>query len=166
MRESKRTRTSDGTRRTFVRGAIGVSLVGLAGCTGGDGSGVEATTDGGAGGTTAVGGTAGVEERPEGVSAEEFVSGPVPEPYRTATSQGGETRDPSNLRTKAAVQFQEASDAVAAGLARQGNSCENCAEFIPDQDGDGFGACAKVEGYVASEDWCVLWEAMGEEETG
>lgn len=102
------------------------------------------------------------EELPAGVSAEEFVIGPVPEPYRGATSQGNEQRDPQNLRYKASVNFMEASHAVEEGLTSEDNSCANCADFIPDQNGDGFGACAEVEGYVGSEDWCVIWEPLEE----
>jgi hypothetical protein len=106
------------------------------------------------------------EALPEGVSAEEFENGPVPEPYREATSQAGEPRDPEALTTKDAAKFQEASDAVAAGLADPGQTYENCAEYIPDENGDGFGACATVEGYIGPEDWCALWETIEEHESG
>lgn len=147
------------TRREFVGGAVGASLAALAGCAGGAGPGVERTTDEeppGDGETTAGGGDA-AGELPPGVSADEFARGPVPEPYRTATSQGGEQRDPDDLRTKEAVRFQEADDAVEAGFITPGPDCGNCAEYVPDQNGDGFGACAEVEGYIGPDDWCVIW---------
>ncbi|WP_435348756.1 high-potential iron-sulfur protein [Haloarchaeobius sp. HRN-SO-5] len=163
------------TRRRFVRLASGVTAVGLAGCVGGDGESPATespspTEEGGAPADTATttGGDGEMdgeeEELPEGVSEEEFVSGPVPEEYRTATSQAGEQRDPDGLVTKEAARFQEASEAVAAGLAPEGQTCENCEEFIPDKNGDGFGACVKVEGYIGADDWCGLWEAIDEDD--
>jgi hypothetical protein len=133
------------SRRGFLRVAGAATVVGVAGCTTGNGGG-----DGDAGGA---------EELPEGVSAEEFESGPVPEQYRTASSQGDETRDPEALVSKEDAQFMEADEAVDEGLAQEGNNCGNCADFIPDKNGDGFGACAEVEGYVDGGDWCALWEA-------
>ena len=152
---------ADQTRRRFLLLARSSTVISLAGCTGGTGGqqGTEATTT-----------TEGKEEEehdeelPEGVSEEEFERGPVPEPYRRALSQANEERDPDMLFTKETVQFQEADDAVEAGLASEGSDCGNCAEYIPDKNGDGFGACAKVEGYVDPEDWCVLWESIEEAE--
>jgi len=130
----------------------------MAGCTTGDDGG-DTDGDDTEDGDGDVGDTGGDdEELPEGVSAEEFETGPVPEQYRTATSQGDETRDPDALVSKADAQFQEAEEAVEEGLAQEGNSCGNCADFIPDQNGDGFGACSEVEGYVDEADWCALWE--------
>ena len=135
------------TRRRFLQLAGSAAIVGIAGCTGGDGGAGEEE-----------------EELPEGVSEEEFEKGPVPEQYRTASSQADEERNPDSLVTKESVKFQEAADAVEAGLAEEGQSCENCAEFIPDKNGDGFGACAKVEGYIGAEDWCAIWESVEEEQ--
>jgi len=132
------------------------TVVGVAGCTTGDGGDDSGADDGGDGDDTE--GAESDEELPEGVSAEEFETGPVPEPYRTATSQGDETRDPDTLVSKADAQFQEAEEAVEEGLAQEGNNCGNCADFIPDQNGDEFGACAEVEGYIDEADWCALWE--------
>ena len=191
------------TRRRFVSGAVGATVVGLAGCGGSPGTGVEdaaeteaetaaadatevettevetteepateaetaesETTEEGTAGaeTTEAGGAEAEEELPEGVSEEEFVFGPVPEEYRTATSQADEQRDPENLQSKESVRFQEASEAEEAGLITPGPNCGNCAEYIPDVNGDGFGACARVEGYIDPEDWCVLWESIEEAE--
>jgi hypothetical protein len=95
---------------------------------------------------------------PEGLSEAEVPTAEVPEAYRTASSQGGEERVPDDLFTQAEVMLTESVDAIAAGTAPPGQSCGNCAEFIPDQNGDSWGACAKVEGYVAVEDWCNVWE--------
>jgi hypothetical protein len=164
----------DRQKRRFVTllGALGIGS--LAGCTGGTGDGgttptsTPAPTPGGM--ADAEGdddeegerdGEEHEEELPSGVSMEEFVHGPVPEVYRTALSQAGERRTPENLRTKEAVQFAEAEESEYAG---PGQDCGNCAEYIPDENGDGFGACAKVEGYVDPEDWCVIWESIEEHE--
>ncbi|MFC7115795.1 high-potential iron-sulfur protein [Natronoarchaeum sp. GCM10025703] len=57
----------------------------------------------------------------------------------------------------------ESVEAIAEGTAQPGQACGNCAEFIPDKNGDTWGACAAVEGYIAVEDWCVIWESIGEE---
>lgn len=157
------------TRRAFVGGTLGASVAALAGCAG---AGVESPTrdqpgtDQAAATGTATGGGSPTgdgrveEELPEGVSEEEFISGPVPEPYRTAESQGGNRRDPENLQTKQAVRFQEAEAAVDAGLITPGPHCGNCAEYVPDMNGDGFGACAKVEGYIDPQDWCAIWQPL------
>lgn len=142
-------------RRSFVllTGAASVACTaGLAGCLG-DGEGDGNVSD-----------DTGDEELPEGVNESVFREGPVPEEYRTATSQAGEERRPaSELATKASVSFMEASDARSQGLGSEGQSCSNCADFIPDMNGDGFGACAEVEGYIGGDDWCSLWESVEEE---
>lgn len=99
---------------------------------------------------------------PEGMSEGELATAAVPEEYRRGTSQGGEERDPDDLRTQEAVQLTESIEAIADGIASPGQSCGNCAEFIPDKNGDTWGACAKVEGYIAVEDWCTIWEHVSE----
>lgn len=100
---------------------------------------------------------------PEGLTESELPTAQVPAEYRTASSQGGEERDPDDLDTQEAVQLTESVEAIADGLGQPGQSCGSCAEFIPDKNGDGWGACAKVEGYVAVEDWCSIWEHVTEE---
>jgi len=147
------------TRRRFLGLAGAVGFGGLAGCVGGDGGATPEPTP-----TETDDEDDHEEDRPEGVSEEEFEHGPVPEPYRTALSQAGERRDREQLARKEDVSFQEAEAAVEAGTAERGDDCGNCAEYIPDQNGDGFGACAKVEGYVDPADWCVLWESIAEHE--
>jgi len=102
------------------------------------------------------------EELPEGVSGDEFERGPVPDVYLSATSLGNETRNPDELNTKADVGFSEYDEAVENEAHRPGTCCANCADFIPDKNGDGFGACAEVEGYVGGEDWCTIYESLPE----
>ena len=134
------------SRRRFLRTVAVTSLVGtvgVAGCLG------APTADGENG-----------EELPEGVSEEQFREGPVPEAYRTATSIGGERRDPNQLVAKSAVNFGEADEVAEAP---EGQTCANCHEFVADKNGDGYGACTRVEGYIGAEDWCELWESTEEE---
>jgi hypothetical protein len=102
-------------------------------------------------------------EVPEGMSEDELATAEVPEAYRTASSQGGEERDPDSLQTQEDANLMESVEAIADGTAQPGQSCGNCAEFIPDENGDTWGACAKVEGYVAVEDWCAIWEPLSAE---
>ena len=144
-------------RRRFVTFLGGIGIASFAGCTGGS----ESQTTPTATETAELADAGHEEELPSGVSMEEFVRGPVPEVYRTALSQAGERRDPDDLRTKEAVRFAEADESEFAG---PGESCENCAEYIPDKNGDGFGACAKVEGYAGAEDWCTIWESIEDHE--
>ncbi|WP_311172189.1 high-potential iron-sulfur protein [Halobellus ordinarius] len=100
---------------------------------------------------------------PEGMSEDELATAEVPGEYRTATSQGDEERDPDDLRSQEDVNLTESAEAIGEETAQPGQSCGNCADFIPDKNGDGWGACAEVEGHIASEDWCVVWEQTGEE---
>ncbi len=102
-------------------------------------------------------------EVPEGMSEDELATAEVPEEYRTAESQVGEARDPDNLLAQADVNLSESVEVIAEGTAQPGQSCGNCAEFIPDKNGDTWGACAAVEGYIAVEDWCTAWEPISEE---
>ncbi|WP_416840056.1 hypothetical protein [Haloferax sp. DFSO52] len=156
------------TRRRFLQLTGTGTVISIAGCLGGGGGGGQETSTTT---TPAPTTTEGMEEEeeheeelPEGVSEEEFVFGPVPEVYQMALSQANEQRDPELLVSKESVQFQEAEDAFDAGLAVEGTNCGNCAEYIPDKNGDGFGACAKVEGYIDPEDWCILWESIEDAE--
>ncbi|MEF8851616.1 MAG: high-potential iron-sulfur protein [Haloarculaceae archaeon] len=100
---------------------------------------------------------------PEGMSEGDLATAEVPEEYRTASSQGGEARTPDDLFTHEEVGLTESVEALADGTSQPGQSCGNCAEYIPDKNGDGWGACAKVEGYIAVEDWCSVWESVSEE---
>jgi hypothetical protein len=102
-------------------------------------------------------------EVPDGMAEEDLATAEVPEEYRTATSQGDEERDPDDLRSQEAVGLTESAEAIAEGEAPPGQSCGNCADFIPDKNGDTWGACAEVEGYIAVEDWCNVWEHVSED---
>jgi hypothetical protein len=73
--------------------------------------------------------------------------------------------NPAPLARKEDVSFQGTEAAVEAGAVESGEDCGNCAESLPDRNGDGFGACAKVEGYVDPADRCGLWESTAEHES-
>jgi len=153
------------TRRQFLQLSGAVGIGGLAGCVGGSGGGESTPEPTPTAEPKAMGDEDEHEEElPEGVTEGEFERGPVPEPYRTALSQAGEERELDQLARKEDVSFQEAEAAVESGAADPGEDCGNCAEYIPDRNGDGFGACAKIEGYVDPADWCVLWESTAEHE--
>jgi hypothetical protein len=146
------------TRRHYLVATVGIAtLAGCAGDDGGDGDGADDGEDGGNGDGEG-------EELPEGVSEEEFESGPVPDVYVSATSIGGEERNPDELQTKADVQFSEYDEAEENEAHQPGHTCGNCHEYIVDKNGDGFGACAAVEGYIDAADWCVIWEELPEPE--
>ncbi|WP_340100186.1 high-potential iron-sulfur protein [Salinibaculum salinum] len=136
------------------------ALLGLAGCTSDD-DGTEEEQD-----DTEDGAGDGMddeeEELPEGVSEEEFETGPVPEAYMRAMSLGGEERNPDDLSTKEEVTFSEYDEAEENSAHQPGRSCGNCADYIIDQNGDGFGACSEVEGYIDRADWCVIYEVLPE----
>lgn len=143
------------SRRNYLVATVGIAA--LSGCTGGNGDGE--TGDGEADGENEE-----HEDLPEGVSEAEFETGPVPDVYLTATSIGGEKRNPDALQAKADVQFSEYEEALENDAHQPGRTCGNCHEYIVDQNGDGFGACAAVEGYIDAADWCVIWEDLTEPE--
>lgn len=81
----------------------------------------------------------------------------------SATSLGKEQRDADDLDSKSTVTFSWYEEAQENDAHQPGTCCANCADYIADRNGDTWDACAKVEGYVAVEDWCVVWERVGRE---
>jgi hypothetical protein len=78
----------------------------------------------------------------------------VPEAYRTATSIGGQERDPDGLSTKEALDYQEEP--------KDGQQCSGCTFYVEDKNGDGKGACTLVEGTIAPDAWCASYTAHEE----
>lgn len=78
----------------------------------------------------------------------------VPSEYRTATSLNGNERDPDQLSTKEAVNYQEEPE--------DGDKCADCRYYIEDKNGDGLGACSLVDGKINPEGWCVSYVAYEE----
>lgn len=126
----------ENSRRRFLKLTGATTVVGLAGCSGGGGGGGGDGGDGGGGGNGDGGGDGGGNGL-----------GPVPEEYETATSIGGMERDPDNLQTKQALDYQSSP--------RNGQQCTDCRYWIEDKNGDGLGACAIVEGKIDPEGWCA-----------
>jgi hypothetical protein len=77
--------------------------------------------------------------------------GGVPDQYRTAASQGGQQRDPENLATKDALNYQDSP--------KNDQRCSGCTYYIEDKNGDGMGACTLVEGTIDPEGWCSSYAA-------
>lgn len=76
------------------------------------------------------------------------LKGPVPEPYRTATSIGGMERNPEQVQPKSAVNY---------GEERGSQACKNCVYYIRDKNNDDLGACSVVEGYIEPDGWCTTY---------
>ena len=146
------------SRRHYLAASVG--LAALSGCTGDSDEGQPPTATETATESETEG--VGEEELPEGVSEDEFVHGPVPDVYLSATSIAGETRNPDELQMKGEVTFSEYDEATENASHEPGRCCANCSEFIHDMNGDTFGACAKVEGYIDGADWCAIYEALPE----
>ncbi|WP_229122038.1 hypothetical protein [Halapricum desulfuricans] len=75
--------------------------------------------------------------------------GGVPEEYRTATSMGGDERDPDGLSSKDAAAYQESPSGD--------RQCSNCRYFIEDKNGDGAGACVVVAGEIQPDAYCARY---------
>jgi hypothetical protein len=76
----------------------------------------------------------------------------VPDSEATGVAFEGEERDPSFTQEKDAesVNYQHRPEGE--------EHCGNCEEFVPDEDGDGYGACLLVAGKIHPCDWCALYE--------
>lgn len=123
-------KTSALSRRRLVQLVGTGSLVGLAGCLGGD----EAEQ---------------TQRRPDDWCIEEFDTD-VADVERTAESIDGIPRDPDDLTARQDAAYQ---------CHPQGfQLCANCRFFIPSKTNEAVGACAIVEGRVRSQDWCALYQ--------
>jgi nitrous oxide reductase accessory protein NosL len=113
--------------RRQVLATLGLGTVALAGCGGDGGDATPARTE------TAAGDA-------------------VPAAYETATALGGLERNPDQLSTKDAVNYQTEPSG--------GQQCSNCRYYVADKNGDGLGACAIVEGTISPEAWCVSYAGL------
>jgi len=128
---------SPNSRRQFLRvagaAAATTSLAGCGGSGGGDSS----------------------ESTPE--SNDESGDGggePVPESERTAEALGGIQRDPDALQDPEALNYQSTPN--------NGQQCDGCQYYVPDQNDDGMGACTLISGQVDPEGWCISYAAYTE----
>lgn len=131
---------SEPKRRTYLKYAGTAALVGLAGCSG----------DGGDGGD---GDTPTPTPTPDdgGPSHESPHDAELSDAEATGDSLAGGTRSPDGVvpSDDPSVMLQHEPN--------QGQYCGNCSLFVPDQNGDGFGACASVEGTIHPCDFCLLY---------
>ncbi|MFB6094265.1 MAG: hypothetical protein ABEJ77_04935 [Halanaeroarchaeum sp.] len=117
-------------RRSYLGIAGTAAVAALAGCSGGGG------------------GNGGDPQTP---------NHPVPHPEdvtvadseATATALGGLSRPNTPQQSKDAVGY--------AHLPSDGSYCGNCSKFVPDQNGDGYGACVSVRGTIHRCDFCDLY---------
>ncbi|MFB6113816.1 MAG: hypothetical protein ABEJ58_06905 [Halodesulfurarchaeum sp.] len=83
-------------------------------------------------------------------------SGAVDDAEANAKSLGGTTRPDTPQYEKRAVSFGH--------TPKSGKHCGNCVNYVPDQSGDGFGACVEVQGSIHPCDECGRWtEYTGED---
>ena len=124
-------------RRDVLRAAGAALAAAVAGCTAlGDGDDGNATEDG---------------DGDDGPTHE--VPHPddntVPESEMNAETLSGLRRPSSPVETKSGVGYQHEPEGE--------EYCGNCSLYVPDQDGDGFGACYTVDGKIHPCDHCDLW---------
>lgn len=167
-------RSTRKSRRTVLQLAGSAAIAGLTGCTSNNGtegqgaatteatksgtspdSGGRATTDESETTLGTADGTDSADTATDGADTKTTnngtpaLSGPVPEVYRTATSQGGTKRSSDALQPKNAVQYQT--------QPKNSQQCSGCMFYIPDKNGDGLGACSVVEGYIQPAAWCASY---------
>jgi hypothetical protein len=130
------------SRRQFLR-LTGATMVasGLAGCSDG-GNGATPTSEDGENGATP---TSGDDENGGTPTSGDG----VPESERTATSLGGQQRDPDNLVAPSQLNYQEEPNGD--------QQCSNCQFYVTDQNGDGMGACTLISGQVSPQGWCTSY---------
>lgn len=73
----------------------------------------------------------------------------VPDAERTAQSLNGRERPENVMVEKADVGYSHTPDGD--------RYCGNCTLYVPDGDGDGFGACVTVAGKIHPCDHCNYW---------
>lgn len=108
----------------------------LAGCSGGGGG------DGGSGANHEV-------PHPD--------DGTVPDAEKNGQSLGGQTRPDEPSQAKDAVDYRHTPSGQ--------QDCGNCSLFVPDQNGDGFGACISVKGKIHHCDHCALYSPYNGDDT-
>ncbi|MFB6099629.1 MAG: hypothetical protein ABEK84_11060 [Salinibacter sp.] len=144
--------SEDFDRRQALKGIVGTvvggSLFGgIVGCSGDGGDGTSAASEQGAAQKEASGGGAAKPNH----KVPHPKDGTVPEVEATGKTLAGAKRSPG---------AQSAKDNPSVMLQHTPNgkqACGNCSLYVPDQDGDGFGACASVKGKIHPCDWCVLY---------
>lgn len=137
---------------TLILSFILVPL-GLAGCSG-DGEELPPPPESDSGTSTSGGGSTTKQS-----SGEPTINHQVPHPKDAelpeaeakGTALGGAERAPGGKSPKdgPSVQYQHKPNGK--------KYCGNCTMFVPDENGDGFGACTLVEGKIHHCDFCILF---------
>ncbi|MFB6114117.1 MAG: high-potential iron-sulfur protein [Halodesulfurarchaeum sp.] len=122
-------------RRSYLKYAGVATVTAMAGCSGGGG--------GGGGGATN-------HKAPHPTDT-------VPQTEQNAKALNGQSRPDTPNQSKSAVGFQHSPNGE--------QHCGNCSLYVPDQNGDGYGACTLVQGTIHACDWCSLWSSFGGENT-
>lgn len=117
-------------RRSYLKFAGAAAVTALAGCSGGNGG------DGGNNANHEV-------PHPD--------DGTVPDAEATAETLGGQTRPKTANQAKDAIEYSHTPSGE--------EHCGNCKSFVPDANGDGFGACSLVKGKIHHCDWCNLYSS-------
>jgi hypothetical protein len=142
--------SSSSNRRRYLKYAGSTLFVGLAGCSGG-GGGAPTETATPTSTETSTPASEPNHEVPHPGGDE------VPEAEANAETLSGGTRSPGAQSEKdgPSVQLQH--------IPNGNQYCGKCSLYVPDQNGDGFGACASVAGKIHPCDWCLLYsEYSGE----
>ena len=116
-------------RRSYLKYAGGATLTLLAGCSGNGG-------DNGGG---------------DGHEVPHPDDDVVPEAEVNANALNGQARPDEPNQGKEGVSYAHSPNGD--------QHCGNCALFVPDEDGDGFGACTAVKGKIHTCDYCALWSS-------
>jgi hypothetical protein len=135
-------------RRWFLKYAGAAAVSSIAGCAGGDGEPTSTETS-----TETPTETPTATATPGGSAATHEVPHPngdrVPEAERNATALNGLQRSSDPAENKSGIGFQH--------TPKGDQYCGNCSQYVPDQTGDGFGACYLVDGKIHPCDYCILW---------
>lgn len=73
----------------------------------------------------------------------------VPDAEATASTLGGQSRPADPNQSKDGVDYQH--------VPNGDQYCGNCSVYVPDENDDGFGACALVQGTIHRCDYCSLY---------
>jgi High potential iron-sulfur protein./TAT (twin-arginine translocation) pathway signal sequence. len=124
------------SRRRFLRVAGATAITaGLAGC---GGSGTETTESAS-------------EDTTDGTGGDADAADGVPPSERTAEALNGIERNPDALQDPDALNYQP--------TPKNDQRCDGCQYYVPDQNGDGMGACTLIAGEVDPAGWCFSYAA-------
>jgi hypothetical protein len=77
------------------------------------------------------------------------LGGPIPAVEATGTALNGQQRNPDAIQPKTAFDYQS--------QPKDGDQCSTCQFYVPDESGDGLGACVLVGGKIEPDAWCTSY---------